>query len=298
MSSCSSADFPGMPVCEDRQVRGEMRLADRAEHLALGGCDLVPRSNLAKRTGGIVVGLLDQPLNDLLLAHRRDLFRVEGIGVEAGAGDDRQARLHRGLPNEVQIATHVRMAAIDDARDAFAFGGGEFLRHQVHVAHRVGSRWRRWRTAGSSGKRRQAVGRAGCRGRSAELVVEIQRERHVLVEERGASGKLLRRIVLEECSDDGALRKCGSLSERAPRSDGGTSRRHRHTLESVAACDARRTGRHDYCFGSALPTSSRLKPLGSFTKTLRIVSLHSTSSPLRESTRCPAALCLASTSPM
>ena len=46
----------------------------------------------------------------------------------------------------------------------------------------------------------------------------------------------------------------------------------------------------DYRFGSALPTSSRFSPFGSFTNTLRIVSLHSTSSPSRERTRPPCRL--------
>ena len=49
-----------------------------------------------------------------------------------------------------------------------------------------------------------------------------------------------------------------------------------------------------YRFGSALPTSSRFSPFGSFTKTLRMVSLHSTSSALRERTRPLFSLILAS----
>src|SRR5215471_105450 len=48
-----------------------------------------------------------------------------------------------------------------------------------------------------------------------------------------------------------------------------------------------------YRFGSALPTSSRFNPFGSLTKTLRMVSLHSTSSPLRERTRPPLSLIFA-----
>jgi len=190
------------------------------------------------------------------------------------------------------------MAAVDNARDPVAPGAGELFGHEIDVAHRDWSRWCRRRTAGSSRKRGKTVGCAGSGCCRAELVVEVRLERHVLVEERGATGEVFRCVVLEERSDDGAFGKCRSLRECIQRSDGGTGRRHRHALEGFAARDAGRTRRHGYCFGSALPTSSRLNPLGSFTKTLRIVSLHSTSSPLRESTRCPAALCLASTSAM
>ena len=84
-------------VRENRQVRCQVRLADRAEHLPFIGGDVVPRSDLAKHTRRVIVDLLDERLHDLLLAHRRDFFRVVGLRVETRADDEQVDRtLHRG----------------------------------------------------------------------------------------------------------------------------------------------------------------------------------------------------------
>src|SRR5262249_2732565 len=77
---------------------------------------------------------------------------------------------------------------------------------------------------------------------------------------------------------------------------GGKSAQQRTARSSVGAPAHRAV--YAYRAGSALPTSSRLSPFGSLTNTLRIVSLHSTISPLRERTRPPSALIFASNSRM
>ena len=95
ISSCSSADFPGMPVCvKIGRLVATVRLADRAKHLPFVPGDVVPRSDLAEHANRIGLDLLDERLDDLLLAHGGDLFRIERLRVEAAAGHDRHARLH------------------------------------------------------------------------------------------------------------------------------------------------------------------------------------------------------------
>src|SRR5262249_42701233 len=96
---------------------------------------VVPRPNLAERANRIAFGLLDERLRDLLLAHRRELFRIEGLRVEASADDDWHPRHHRNTSEEADVAAHIRMAAVDDAADAFAFGGRHLLRHELGVGH-------------------------------------------------------------------------------------------------------------------------------------------------------------------
>ena len=49
-------------VRENRQVGRQVRLADRAEHFALVGGDVVPRSDLAEHADRIGLDLLDQRL--------------------------------------------------------------------------------------------------------------------------------------------------------------------------------------------------------------------------------------------
>ena len=68
--------------------------------------------DIAKRR---LVRLLDQRTNDLRLVHRRDLFRIERLRVEATCGDDGQVGLHRRLLDELEIAAHRFGACIDDA---------------------------------------------------------------------------------------------------------------------------------------------------------------------------------------
>src|SRR4029077_12571700 len=88
-------------VREDRQIRRDVGFADGAEDLALVRGDVVPRTDLAEDTDRIRLRLLDERLHDLLLAHRRDLFGIERLGVEAAAGDDRQTRTLRDGFQEV-----------------------------------------------------------------------------------------------------------------------------------------------------------------------------------------------------
>src|ERR1700732_281317 len=52
-------------VREDRQVFNNVGLADGAENFALISGDLVPRADFAENTQRIVVGLLDEGLDDL-----------------------------------------------------------------------------------------------------------------------------------------------------------------------------------------------------------------------------------------
>jgi hypothetical protein len=65
--SCSRSAFPGIRVCENGEVRREVRLADRAEHLPLVPGDVVPRPDLSERTDRIGLRLSDQRLSDLAL---------------------------------------------------------------------------------------------------------------------------------------------------------------------------------------------------------------------------------------
>src|ERR1700674_5446301 len=78
-------------VREDRNVGGDVGLADRAEPLAFIRGEPVPRADFAERAERVVVRLLDERLYDLFFAHGGDLFGIERLGVEAAAGDDRDA---------------------------------------------------------------------------------------------------------------------------------------------------------------------------------------------------------------
>ena len=105
-------------------------------------------------------------------------------------------------------------------RDALAFGGGQFLGHEIGVLHEERRRRRGRRSRGAaSGARplRPAAPRpasAPRRVRGARLGgelhppgQEIGRNRHVLVEERRAARQFLGRVVLQHRADDGALRE-------------------------------------------------------------------------------------------
>ena len=98
------------------------------------------------------------------------------------------------------------------------FDFGDFGSHQVHVMHdvrrwRAASRRRRGAAATTRGSWRQTI-RGSNRGRGRrKFRVEIRSQLHVLMEQRGAAGQFLRRIVLENRSDDRALRKCRRLRE-------------------------------------------------------------------------------------
>src|SRR5262249_30826077 len=104
-------------VSEDRKVRRDVRLPHRTKHFSLISGDLVPRPNLAEYPQHIVVGLFDERLHNLLLAHRGDLFRVERLRIEAATRDDWDARLHRHLTDEVDVSAHVGVPGVDDARE-------------------------------------------------------------------------------------------------------------------------------------------------------------------------------------
>ena len=110
------------------------------------------------------------------------------------------------------------MSAVDDAGDAFAFDLGDFGRHEIHVMHDV-RRW--WSATGATTgaaatrrSRRQTIRRSSGGCSRSKFRVEVRRQLHVLMEQRGAACQLLRRVILEERSDDRASRKCRRLSER------------------------------------------------------------------------------------
>ena len=140
-----------------------MRPADGAEDLAFIGGDLVPGADLAPRAQRVVVGLLDERIDDLVLAHRRDLFRVPRLRVEAAARRRSACPEHGCLPQEGDVAARVRVTRVDDAGDAFALRGHQFLRHQLRIGHRVrrcGGCWAgdasgagSWRSTGSGSTR-------------------------------------------------------------------------------------------------------------------------------------------------
>ena len=105
----------------------------------------------------------------------------------------------------------------------------ELLGHQIDVPHGIRA-WRRrstrascatsaWRRASGASRparagtgRRTIRGPCGGRGRG-KPGHEIRSQRHVLMEQRGAAGQLLGRVVLEDRSDDRAFRKRGRLGE-------------------------------------------------------------------------------------
>ena len=159
-------------VREDRQVRREMRLAHRTKHFALDRRDLVPGADLAERAGRILVGLPNECAGDLLLAHRRHWLRVKRLRVETRALDDGQTGFLRRLANEAEVHARAFEPGVDDAGDAVALRGAQFLGHELDIPHWV-------RACGS--RRRTCRRRTGCRalrgehGRSgrAESVAEI-----------------------------------------------------------------------------------------------------------------------------
>ena len=202
---------------EDRQVRRDVRLAHRAKHFPFIRRDLVPRSDLAEGAKRLLIGLPDERLDDLLLAHRRDLFRVERLVVEAATGDDRYAGLHRDLAEETDVAPLVGVTAVDDAREV-AVGGGllHFSGHQIRVAHDVETGRRRRSppcAAAARGRRRKAVRRANRSRGCLKSNHEIRRELHVLMKQRGAAGEFFRHVVFEHGADDRAPGKHRRLSK-------------------------------------------------------------------------------------
>src|SRR5262249_34112955 len=55
------------------------------------------------------------------------------LHVEAAAADDVDARLARDSPQRVDLPPHVRVAAVDDAADAFLRSKPRFFDHQIDV---------------------------------------------------------------------------------------------------------------------------------------------------------------------
>jgi len=82
-----------------------------------------------------VLDFVRQPANHF--AHRRDFPGVERLRVEAGAGDDWDARSHRQLPQETDVAPHVGMAAVNDATDALASCDRELVNHEIEVLRKI-----------------------------------------------------------------------------------------------------------------------------------------------------------------
>ena len=72
-------------------------------------------------------------------AHRRDLFRIERLDVEARSFDDGHAGLHRGRADEFEVRARAFEPGVDDARDAVALRRLELLGHEIDVAHRIGT---------------------------------------------------------------------------------------------------------------------------------------------------------------
>jgi hypothetical protein len=125
--------LPGIPVWVK---------IDGAEDFAFVRGHLIPRSDFAVRAQRIVVRLLDQRLDDLLLAHGGNLFRIPRLRIEPTARHDGHAGLHRDLAQEVDVASRVLMPGVDEAGDAVALDLCDFLGHQIDVAHNVRGRGR------------------------------------------------------------------------------------------------------------------------------------------------------------
>ncbi len=162
----------------------------------------------------VVVGLLDERVENLILAHGCDFFRIKRLRIEAAARDDRHAGLHRHLAQEVDVPAHLLVSSIDDAgKVAFARSLHNFSGHQVHAVHDVRAGRRSTTAAGSRRNGRQSIrGARGCGG-CGEPDVKVRRELEVFVKQRGSAGQLFRCVVFEDGPNDGALRKYRLLRE-------------------------------------------------------------------------------------
>src|SRR5580658_439250 len=169
---------------EDRKIGGKMRFSDSAEDLALSSRYPVPGTDFAKDTDGVCFRLPDENLRNLLLTHVFQLPRVEGQSVEAGAGDDRKTGLLRDLAEEVDVATHLDVARIDDASNPFTPGSAHLGRHEILIPHVE-------RTGGRRRRRRNCLESAGPNisgiADTAHAWQEVRLLRHVLVEKSRAA---------------------------------------------------------------------------------------------------------------
>ena len=240
-SSCSSADLPGMPVCVKIGRFVATCALPTARNTLRSSAVISSHDPISPNAPEhLVIGLLDERLDDVVLAHRGDLFRIERLVVEPAAGDDGHAGLHRDLAQEVDVASHVRVAAVDDAGEvAVARGGLHFRGHQVRVAHDVRAGRRRrtaTRAAAPRGCGRQTVRGANRRRRREKSRHEVGRELHVFVKQRRAAGEILGRVVLEDGADDRAFgeRRRGRL-RRADLRRRGRRRAHAQHFQRVAS---------------------------------------------------------------
>src|SRR5579864_3439968 len=83
------AGYAGMG--ENRKVRREMDLRDRAKYFALVIGNLIPTADFAEGAHRLRARLVNKILRNLVSIPRRDFGWIKRLGVEAGAGDDRHA---------------------------------------------------------------------------------------------------------------------------------------------------------------------------------------------------------------
>ena len=212
MFSCSIAALPGMPVC--------VKIGRFVATCALPTARNTLRSSAVISSHEPISPNAPAGYSSACLMSARticsslivaNLFRVERLRVEARRPHDRQAGLHRRLPDELEVACPCPRAPASTMQPTPSrLRAGELLGHQVDVAHRVGARRGRRRTCGTLRRRRALRGEH--RGsRRAEAIAEIRPERQVLVEQRGAARELLGGVVLEQRADHGAFRERGRL---------------------------------------------------------------------------------------
>ena len=207
------------------------------------------RADFAERASGIVVGLSNDRVGELLLAQRRHFFRIERLRVETRALHDRQAGHLRCLANEVEVHAGAFEPCVDEARHAIVLRVVQFFRHEIHIPLRIG--------AGRSGRRprRPAGGRHALRGQhrrrgSPEAIAEIRAERHMLVEQRRAACQLFRSVVLEQSANDRAFGEGGRLRECAHRCGGERGRCGTRGLQCLS------TGQRHHGQSSRLPAGA------------------------------------------
>ena len=124
-------------VGEDGKIGLDVSFAHRAEDFPLIVGDVVPTPDFSEHTHRVCVHLFNESLNDLLLAPGMNLRGIKGLCIESGAGDDRHARLHRELPQEVKIPPHVWMSTIHQAGDAVFSCCGDLFDHEIEVLHEI-----------------------------------------------------------------------------------------------------------------------------------------------------------------
>ena len=115
--------LPGSVVVvrEDRQIVLQMRLANRAKHLAFVGREI----GFVRRVADLAVGAVparcrfsDEARRNLILPHPRDFRGIGVLPVVPAARHHVDTRCGGNLAQVVVVHTHVRMSAVHDEHDA------------------------------------------------------------------------------------------------------------------------------------------------------------------------------------